>query len=60
MPYEPYKKEYAPASDRVAWELCQIIDDNAPLNWTRYRGVARCIATNDRLMADLKEISGKE
>ncbi len=40
--------------DRVAWALCQIIDDDAPLNWTRYRGVAHCIALNKDLMKDLE------
>ncbi len=55
--YQPYCKETASPEDRVAWALCQIIDDDAPLRWTRYRGVASCIARNPELMADLKAIS---
>lgn len=41
------------AQDRIAWALCQIIDDDAPLYWTRYRYAAFCIATNHKLMLDL-------
>lgn len=54
--YEPYNKETACAIDRVAWALCQIIDDDAPIQWTRYRGIAKCIACNAELMADLEEL----
>lgn len=55
--YEPFKKETASTRDRIAWALCQIIDDDAPLRWTRYRFAAECIAKNPELMADLKELS---
>ena len=51
--YEPFNKNTASTQDRIAWTLCQIIDDNAPLQWTRYRGIATCIASNRELMADL-------
>lgn len=34
--YEPYIPEIASINDRIAWALCQIIDDDAPMRWTRY------------------------
>jgi len=55
--YEPYDRETASPKDRVAWALCQIIDDDAPLRWTRYRFAADCIAGDPEVMADLKELS---
>ena len=55
--YEPYDEGTASTTDRIAWVLCQIIDDDAPLRWTRYRFAAGCIATNAELMADLKELA---
>ena len=55
--YETYKEEQASPTDRIAWTLCQIIDDDAPLRWLRYRFVAECIASNKKLMQDLKELS---
>ena len=60
MTYQPYHKETASTEDRVAWALCQIIDDDAPLRWTRYRFAAHCIALNPQLMADLQEIAAKD
>ncbi|MCR4319794.1 MAG: hypothetical protein NUV74_05585 [Candidatus Brocadiaceae bacterium] len=54
--FEPFHKETASTVDRIAWALCQIIDDDAPMRWTRYRFAAECIARNPELMADLKEI----
>ncbi|NKF21564.1 hypothetical protein [Solimonas marina] len=54
--YEPYDEKAASAEDRVAWALCQIIDDDAPMRWTRYRGVANCIAAIPSVMADLQEL----
>jgi hypothetical protein len=54
--YEPFNKSTASAIDRVAWSLCQIIDDDAPMRWTRYRFVAECIAKNQEIMNDLIEI----
>lgn len=57
MSYEPFNKETASTKDRVAWALCQIIDDDAPVRWTRYRFAAGCIAGNAALMADLKELA---
>jgi len=55
--YEPFDKETANATDRAAWILCQIIDDDAPMRWTRYRFVAGCIATNKELQEALVEIA---
>lgn len=54
--YAPYNKETAPTIDRIAWVLCQIIDDDAPIRWTRYRFAAVCIAKNPELMADLERL----
>lgn len=54
--YEPFNKDTASTEDRIAWVLCQIIDDDAPMRWTRYRGAAVCIARNPELMADLSEL----
>lgn len=54
--YAPFNKETAPTTDQIAWILCQIIDDNAPVNWTRYRGVAVCIARNTELMENLQKL----
>jgi len=51
--YQHYNEETASTQDRIAWTLCQIIDDDAPLRWTRYRGAALCIANNTQLMTDL-------
>ena len=36
--------------------LCQIIDDDAPMRWTRYRFAAKCIASNGELMNVLKTL----
>ena len=60
MSFEPYNKQTASTEDRIAWTLCQIIDDDAPMRWTRYRFAAGCIANNKELMADLAELSKKE
>lgn len=57
--YAPYNKETASTEDRIAWALCQIIDDDAPMRWTRYRFAASCIALNPELMADLLELQKK-
>lgn len=58
--FEPFNKERSSTEDRIAWALCQIIDDDAPLRWTRYRFAAICIAKNEELMADLKELGAKK
>ncbi len=55
--YTPYDEKTASTKDRVAWALCQIIDEDAPLRWTRYRSVATCIALNLDIMTDLRELS---
>ncbi len=54
--WEPYDKDTASTQDRVAWALCQIIDDDAPLRWTRYRFPAQCLAANKDVMADLTKL----
>lgn len=59
MTYEPYNQDTADARDRIAWVLCQIIDDDAPLRWTRFRFAAECIARNEGLMADLQSLKDK-
>jgi len=55
--YTAFNKETASTKDRIAWILCQIIDDDAPMRWTRYRFVAECIAVNEDLMAELTKLS---
>lgn len=55
--FETFNKETANVTDRIAWALCQIIDDDAPLRWTRYRFAAGCIAHNPEVMADLEQLS---
>jgi hypothetical protein len=58
--YTPYNKDTASREDRIAWVLCQIIDDDAPMRWPRYRGVAECIARNRELMADLAALAAPD
>lgn len=60
MSYEPYDPLMAPLEDRIAWALCQIIDDDAPMRWTRYRFVAGCIASNPTLMTDLQTLRDRK
>lgn len=57
--YETYNEASASTVDRVAWVLCQIIDDDAPMRWTRYRFAADCIARNPELMSNLNKLAGK-
>ena len=57
--YAPFNEATATLDDKIAWKLCQIIDDDAPLRWTRYRFVAVCIAKNQKLMEELKERAEK-
>jgi len=57
MTYQRYDEETATREDRIAWVLCQIIDDDAPMRWTRYRFAAQCIAHNEKLMADLAKLA---
>jgi hypothetical protein len=51
-----YNEATADTADRIAWVLCQIIDDDAPMRWARLRFAAVCIAANEKLMADLKKL----
>lgn len=55
--YQPYNEQTASIKDRIAWALSEIIDDGAPLRWTRYRFAAECIAFNETLMADLTALA---
>ena len=57
MSYQTYDEKNASTKDRIAWALCQIIDDDAPLRWTRYRFAAECIAGNKELMKDLRTLA---
>ena len=57
--FQSYDEETATVEDKVAWVLCQIIDDDAPMRWTRYRFAAGCIAMNEELMNNLKELQEK-
>lgn len=57
MTFERYDKATASTTDRIAWALCQIIDDDAPMRWTRYRSAAVCIAKNPEVMADLATLA---
>lgn len=54
--YERFDKETASATDKAAWILSEIIDDAAPMRWTRFRFAAVCIANNAELMALLEEL----
>ena len=54
---DPYNRATANTTDRIAWVLCQIIDDDAPAQWTRYRFAAECIARNEKVMADLNALA---
>ena len=56
MTFQTYNEETATTQDRIAWVLCQIIDDDAPLQWTRYRSVAEYIAADHKLMDDLSAL----
>lgn len=58
--WEPYNEATANTTDRIAWNLCQIIDDDAPMRWTRYRFAAKCIALNKDLLKDLAALAKQE
>jgi len=60
MSYQPYNEQTADTTDRIAWVLCQIIDDDAPMRWTRYRSAAICIALNKKLMNNLQVLAKEE
>lgn len=55
--YKRFDKDTASTLDRIAFALCQIIDDDAPMGWTRYRSVAQSIAHNKDLMRDLEMLA---
>lgn len=56
MSWEPYDRDTATAEDQLAWLLCQIIDDDAPLRWTRHRFTASCLLAENN---GLREIVAK-
>ena len=49
--YQSYDEKTANTEDKIAWALCQIIDDDAPLVWTRYRLPAEPIDLNSKRRA---------
>lgn len=51
--YEPYDEDTASPEDRLAWLLCQVIDDDAPLRWTRYRFAAGCLLTESNPLREI-------
>jgi len=51
--YETYNEDTASLVDQIAWSLCQIIDDDAPMRWTRHRYYAESITRNKDLMGKL-------
>ena len=55
--FEPFNKETASTIDRVAWILCQIYDDDAPLRWTSHRWPARCMASSKEFMYELAKMT---
>ena len=57
--YQSYDEKTANTEDKIAWALCQIIDDDAPPRWTRYRFAAECIVMNSELMAQLQVLRDK-
>lgn len=56
MSYEPYNEATATMTDRVAYALCQIVDDDAPMRWTRWRYVVDCLVTNQQVLQDLNSL----
>lgn len=61
--FEPFNKETARTAskvDRVAWILCQIYDDDAPLRWTSHRGPARCMASSKEFMSELAKLAEEQ
>lgn len=58
--YTPFNKDTASVQDRIAWALCQIIDDDAPMRWTRFRPVALCMANNPQMMVDLLTLGNQK
>ena len=54
--YQHFDKDTTNKTDKAAWILSEIIDDAAPMHWTRFRFAAGCIANNAELMALLEEL----
>lgn len=53
MSYETYERDNATPVDQLAWLLCQIIDDDAPLRWTRYRFAAQCLLAENNPLREI-------
>lgn len=58
--HEFYDVKMASTEDRAAWKLCQLLDDDAPLHWTRHRNTAVCIAKSPTLMAELVALQARD
>lgn len=58
--YRAYDENTATLEERTAWILCQIIDDDAPLRWSRYLGVVGFLANNDKFIMSLLTAAGYE
>lgn len=58
--FEQFDETTASMEDKIAWALCQIIDDDAPMRWTRYRFAALCIAKNRELMTNLQLLAEQQ
>lgn len=46
--------------DKLAFLLSEIMNDSAPLGWTRYRGYAACLLASDKLREILREEDRKK
>ena len=53
---KPYNEETADLQDKAAFILSEIMNDNAPIGWERYRGYSYFIANNHELMRLLNKI----
>ena len=55
-----YSRPTASLEDRLAHILSEIMNDNAPIGWERYRGPATCLLANQevrQIFRDLPEQS---
>jgi hypothetical protein len=57
MSYRPYDKTNATPVEKLAWALCQIIDDDAPIRWARYIFVAECLIHSDEFKSLYRSIA---
>ena len=54
-----FNENTANIEDKAASILSEIMNDNAPLGWERYRGIVHFIAKNDKLMLHLNSLSSE-